>query len=73
MTGREFDQLAKLEARLFGLDGSGDGGAMGTIIARLDHLEARINRWVGALAVITFLVGLVGFGGLVFIVQHWTP
>lgn len=73
MTTAELHELAKLEARLFGLDGSGDGGAIGAIIERIDHLEARFNRWAGAVAVVSFVLGFIGFGGVVVIAQHWTP
>ena len=72
MTGPERHELAELNARLFGLDGSGEGGAVGAIMGRIDSIEKQVNRWAGALAVLSVIVGTLGLGGLVAILQAIT-
>jgi len=67
MTGHERSELAELNARLFGLDGSGEGGAIGSINDRLAQIDARLNRWDGAISLIRATAAILGIGGIALI------
>ena len=69
MTGPEANALERLNARLFGLDGSGEEGAIGRIEARLDRMEQLVNKALGALVVMTTVLGFLGLGGLQAVVS----
>lgn len=71
MTGSERDAIAVLDARLFGLDGSGEGGAIGRIENRVNRIEATMNRWIGAIALAAFVGGMLGFGGIAWILTNY--
>lgn len=68
MTGPERDAIAHLDARLFGLDSSGDGGAMGRIEERLAKVEDRIAKWDGAIAFVRAGGTILGFGGIAAVI-----
>lgn len=67
MTGSERVEVAelarrfdRLERRLFGEDGDGEGGALGTLNRRIDPLIVFYQRVTGVAVVVTFLGVIVG-------------
>ncbi len=64
MTGPEHNELAILNARLFGLDGSGEEGAIGRIERRMDRMERLVNKAIGALAITGIVIGFLQLDGL---------
>ena len=73
MTGPERQELALLNARLFGLDGSGEEGAIGRIDRRLDRLEQLVNKAIGAMALFVGLATFLGLGGWRLILAALAP
>lgn len=69
VTGTERSDLAHLEARLFGIDGSGEGGALGGIESRIAGLEKRLDRWDGAITMIRIAAGTLGLGGIALLLR----
>lgn len=69
MTGPEHNELAILNARLFGLDGSGELGAFGQLSDRITALEHRVARWDGAIQLVRVGAGILGFGGIAFLLR----
>lgn len=69
MTNGERDAIGALDARLFGLDGSGSGGAFGELNDRLTRVESRLDRWDGAITLVKAAAGILGFSGLALILR----
>jgi hypothetical protein len=57
VTGPERHELAELSARLFGLDGSGEGGAFGILSHRITSIETQMDEWRGAIRLVKVMAG----------------
>jgi hypothetical protein len=69
VTGPERHELAELSARLFGLDGSGEGGAFGILSHRITSIETQMDEWRGAIRLVKVMAGVLGFSGIALLVR----
>jgi hypothetical protein len=64
MSPTENHELRRLNDALFG-DGLNEPG----LIAKVDRIDARLDRWDGALTLVRLAATFVGFGGLVVLIR----